>query len=110
MVDDAFRILADPTRRKIMDLLAEQGELTVGQLAAEFPELVSSGISKHLMAMRASGMVTSTKRGRNQYYRIDGDAFSASLGPWIARYEKYWDGQLATLKELAESGQDPGET
>lgn len=93
-----------------MDLLAEHGELTVGQLAAEFQDLVPSGISKHLMAMRASGLVTSTKRGRNQYYRIDGDAFSASLAPWIGRYEKYWDGHLATLKELAESGEDPDET
>lgn len=50
--DDLFRALAAPTRRRILDLLAEHGELTVGELAAEFPDLVASGISKHLMELR----------------------------------------------------------
>jgi len=40
--DDLFRLLADPTRRRILDLLAEHGSLTVSELAAEFPDLVAS--------------------------------------------------------------------
>jgi DNA-binding transcriptional ArsR family regulator len=55
--DVLFRLLADPTRRLILDLLVERGPLTVSQLAAEFPDLVISGISKHLMSLRAANLV-----------------------------------------------------
>ncbi len=96
-------MLADPTRRRILDLLAERGESTVGELAAEFPELVASGISKHLMALRAAHLVTAAKAGRTQRYRIDAATFSAALAPWLARYEPYFDHALTRLQQLAES-------
>lgn len=101
--EDVFRVLADPTRRRILDLLAEHGVRSVSELAAEFPDLVASGISKHLMALRAAGLVTATRRGRNQLYRIDADGFTRALGPWLARYEAYWSGSLEALRALAES-------
>lgn len=78
--DDLFRTLADPTRRRILDLLADLGTQTVGELAAHFPNLVASGISKHLMALRAKGLATATRQGRNQLYAIDADALSQVLG------------------------------
>ncbi|WP_022882936.1 ArsR/SmtB family transcription factor [Gryllotalpicola ginsengisoli] len=105
--DELFRMLADPTRRRILDLLAERGTLTVGELAAEFPELVASGISKHLMALRAAGLVTATREGRNRRYRIDADTFQAVLTPWLARYAPYWGDALTRLQHLAESDEHP---
>ncbi len=102
--DALFRILADPTRRLILDLLAERGPLTVGQLAAEFPDLVTSGISKHLMSLRAAGLVSATRRGRQQIYHLESDAFAAALSPWIAKYERYWSAALERLRALAEKG------
>lgn len=101
--DDVFRVLADPTRRRILDVLAEHGVRSVSQLAAEFPDLVTSGISKHLMALRSAGLVTATRRGRNQLYRIDATGFSRALGPWLATYEAYWSGSLEAPRALAES-------
>ena len=100
--DELFRVLADPTRRRILDLLAERGTQTVSQLAAEFPNLVASGISKHLMALREAGLVSATRRGREQLYRIDADAFAAALTPWLAKYEAYWSAALTRLCGLAE--------
>jgi DNA-binding transcriptional ArsR family regulator len=100
--DALFRILADPTRRHILDLLAERGPLTVGQLAAEFPDLVTSGISKHLMSLRGAGLVCATRRGRQQIYHLESDAFAAALSPWIAKYERYWSTALERLRALAE--------
>ena len=103
-----FRVLADPTRRRILDLLAERGALTVGELAREFPELVSSGISKHLMGLRAAGLVTATRQGRQQLYRADADALAEALAPWLAKYEPYWSAALQRLRDVAE-GHDLGE-
>jgi DNA-binding transcriptional ArsR family regulator len=100
--DDLFRVLADPTRRRILDLLAEDGTLTVGELAARFPDLVASGISKHLMILRAAGLVRSTRDGRQRRYRIDPDTMSSALIPWLAKYAPYWAGALDRLRALAE--------
>lgn len=99
--DDPFRAIADPTRRRILDLLAERGSLTVGELAAEFPELVASGISKHLMTLRAAGLVVARKQGRNQLYRVNGDGLTRAFGPWLARYEAYWTTALDRLRTIA---------
>jgi DNA-binding transcriptional ArsR family regulator len=82
--------------------LAERGDLTVGELVAEFPDLVPSGISKHLMGLRASGLVSATRRGRQQLYRINADALADTLAPWLAKYERYWSDALDRLRRLAE--------
>ena len=103
---ELFRMLADPTRRRILDLLAERGELTVSDLAAEFPDLVVSGISKHLMALRAAKLVTATKAGRTRRYDLDASTFSAALAPWLARYEPYFVDALTRLQHLAEAGDE----
>ena len=100
--DELFRTLADPTRRRILDLLAERGALTVGQLAAEFPGLVASGISKHLMSLRAAGLVSATRQGRQQLYRLNAEAVAEALAPWLAKYEPYWSAALERLRKLAE--------
>jgi DNA-binding transcriptional ArsR family regulator len=104
--DDLFRALADPTRRRILDLVAERGTATVGELADQFPDLVPSGISKHLMTLRAAGLVTATRQGRLQLYRLDADAFTDALAPWLATYAPYWSAALQRLGQLAE-GQAP---
>jgi DNA-binding transcriptional ArsR family regulator len=103
--DALFKTLADSTRRQILDLLAERGPLSVGQLAAEFPDLVPSGISKHLMSLRASGLVSAARQGRLQIYRLEPDALAAELTPWIAKYEQYWSAALERLRNVSqESG------
>jgi DNA-binding transcriptional ArsR family regulator len=105
VIDTLFRVLADPTRRRILDVLADRGEMTVSQLSAEFPHLVTSGISKHLMGLRAAGLVHSTRQGRQQLYRVEANAVTTVLAPWLARYERYWAAALERLRALAESGE-----
>lgn len=102
-------MLADPTRRRILDLLAERGTLSVSELAAEFPELVPSGISKHLMALRAANLVIATPDGQRRRYRIDAEGFSRVMAPWLATYAAYWTTALDRLRSLAEAAGDPPE-
>jgi DNA-binding transcriptional ArsR family regulator len=104
--DRLFQVVGDPTRRSILDLLAERDVLTVSQISAHFPTLVRSGISKHLMELREAGMVVSTRSGRQQYYRINPRAIADLLRPWVERYEKYWTGRLDSLKSVAEEVAD----
>lgn len=105
--DELFRILGDPTRRRMLDLLAEREPMTVTELSAQFPDLVRSGISKHLMALRESGLVYATRHGREQHYRINQETVSQLLRPWVRRYEKYWDQRLENLRRLAEAMEVP---
>jgi DNA-binding transcriptional ArsR family regulator len=107
--DALFRILADPTRRLILDLLAERGPLTVSQLAAQFPELVPSGISKHLMSLRAAGLVSAKREGRTQIYHLEPEVLAAELTPWVAKYERYWSAALERLRDLAPEGRTKDE-
>lgn len=100
--DALFRTLADSTRRQVLDLLAERGPLSVSELAAQFPDLVASGISKHLMSLRAAGLVSATRQGRLQIYRLEPDVLVADLTPWIAKYEQYWSAALERLRKLSE--------
>lgn len=102
--DALFRTLADATRRGILDLLAERGPLSVGELAAQFPDLVPSGISKHLMSLRAAGLVAAARQGRLQIYRVKPDALVAELTPWIAKYEQYWSAALERLRNVSQEG------
>ncbi|WP_051267480.1 metalloregulator ArsR/SmtB family transcription factor [Nakamurella lactea] len=101
--EDPFRAIADPTRRRILDLLAEHGTLSVGRLADEFPDLVSSGISKHLMVLRAADLVVADRSGRHQLYMINASGIRQAFGPWVTRYEAYWTDALGRLKALAET-------
>lgn len=105
--DELFRALADPTRRRMLDLLAECGPMTVGELANRFPDLVASGISKHLMVLRAASLVTATRQGRQQIYTINADVLGAVLAPWLAKYEPYWTDALERLRDAVENEEPP---
>ncbi|MGE5589824.1 MAG: ArsR/SmtB family transcription factor [Bacillota bacterium] len=106
--DDLFHALSDPTRRAILDLLAQREVMTVTELAAQFPSLVRSGISKHLMALRQADLVYATRQGREQHYRVNPRAMRELLRPWVEKYEKYWDDRLGRLRDVAEARESAG--
>jgi DNA-binding transcriptional ArsR family regulator len=100
--EDGFAALADPTRRRIIALLAER-ERTVKELAAEFP-VSRPAISKHLRVLRRSGLVSESKRGRERVQRFDGAALEP-VAQWVTRYERFWQERIAKLKQLVEENE-----
>ena len=66
---DAFKALADPTRRRILELLA-QGELTAGEIAAHF-DMTKPSISHHLNILKGAGLISDERRGQNIIYSIN---------------------------------------
>ncbi|MBM6715179.1 winged helix-turn-helix transcriptional regulator [Gemmiger formicilis] len=66
---DAFKALADPTRRKILELLS-QGEMTAGEIAAHF-DMAKPSVSHHLNILKAAGLVTDERHGQNIVYCLN---------------------------------------
>jgi DNA-binding transcriptional ArsR family regulator len=96
---NAFAALADPTRRRIVELLAE-GEHSAGELAAQF-DTSRPGVSRHLRVLREHGLVRARGDGARRLYSLD-PAPLAELDDWLARYRGFWNNRLDALDtELA---------
>lgn len=93
---DVFGALANPVRRRILELLRE-GPRAAGEIAAEF-ELQRPAVSEHLQVLRNAGLVTEQARGRNRIYRLDAAALSG-VGEWLRPFERYWDERIRALSE-----------
>jgi DNA-binding transcriptional ArsR family regulator len=90
----ALEALADPTRRRIVELLVE-GERTAGDLASHF-ETSRPGISRHLRVLREQGLVHARDEGRRRLYSLDLEPF-VELDEWLERYRAFWTNRLDAL-------------
>jgi DNA-binding transcriptional ArsR family regulator len=91
---NAVAALADPTRRRILELLAEE-ELTAGEVAGEFPTS-RPGVSRHLRVLREQGLVRVRPEGRRRVYSLDPEPL-AELDEWLAQYRAFWANRLDAL-------------
>ena len=74
---DAFKALADPTRRHILELLA-QGDLTAGEIAAQFA-MTKPSVSHHLNILKTAGLVSDQRSGQNIVYSVNLTVFQELL-------------------------------
>ena len=93
---DAFGALADPTRRRIVELLADR-ERTAGELAAEF-SISRPAVSRHLRVLREHGLVRAREDAQHRIYSLEARPL-AELDAWLARYRSFWAGRLDTLDD-----------
>lgn len=77
---DGFKALADPTRRRILELLA-QNELTAGEIAAQF-DMTKPSVSHHLAILKSAGLVQDERRGQNIVYSVNMTVFQ-ELMKWF---------------------------
>ena len=97
-IDDVFRALADPTRRAVFERLALGGETSVVDLTA-FAGVSQPAVSQHLKALRAAGLVSERRAGRNAYYRAETRQL-APLADWLGRQDAFWRTAFARLNDL----------
>jgi DNA-binding transcriptional ArsR family regulator len=97
---DVFQAIADPSRRKMLKLLANQ-ELPVTMITNHFP-ISRTAVSKHLNILLESNLVSVEKVGREKRYKLQPDAL-LELKHWLSFYEKFWDNKLSMLKHLVEN-------
>ncbi|WP_042387341.1 metalloregulator ArsR/SmtB family transcription factor [Streptacidiphilus melanogenes] len=78
----AFRALADPTRRQILEDLGD-GELAAGEIAARFA-ISAPSISRHLGVLKAAGLVTERREGNRILYARAGDRLATCIGRFLS--------------------------
>lgn len=99
-LDALFRALADPTRRAMLDELA-QAPRSVGELAA--PHAMSlAAASKHIQMLERAGLVERTVEGRTHRCRLDARPLHAGA-EWLRHYAKFWTQRLDALEALLRS-------
>jgi len=88
---DVFETLADPTRRRIVEVLRE-GERQVGEVVDK-AGIHQSGVSRHLRILLESGFVTVRPDGQRRFYGLRPEPFK-ELEDWLVRYRRLWDQRL----------------
>lgn len=101
---DVFHALANPVRRRLLELLAEAPR-NAGALAAEF-ELSRPAISEHLQVLRRASLVSEETRGRERHYRLAAEPL-AEVGDWLRPFERYWRDRLSTLSDYLQEQPEP---
>ncbi|WOV87018.1 metalloregulator ArsR/SmtB family transcription factor [Sporosarcina oncorhynchi] len=95
---DVYVAVADPTRRKLLHLLAEAGELPLYELTAEF-QMGRTAVSKHLAILKEAGLVTVRKVGRETRYQINAAPLQ-EIKDWVSFYENFWIDKVSQLKKM----------
>lgn len=91
-----FSALADPVRRRIVELLARR-PLPAGRVAAAFADISRPAVSRHLRVLREAGIVHDELIGRERIYRADIASLEA-VESWIAGLRAQWEHQLDALE------------
>ena len=105
---DVFQAIADPTRRAILDLLAEK-PLTLNGIAEHF-DISRPAISRHIKILAECGLVIIRKQGRERYCEVQLDKLN-EVSNWVEQYRMLWEQRFdrldETLNELQRKGEQP---
>jgi DNA-binding transcriptional ArsR family regulator len=100
-MDDVFRALADPTRRRLLDLLFEDDGQTLSALDSELP-MTRFGVMKHLRVLEDAGLVVTRKRGREKLHFLNPVPIRLVYERWVNKYSEPWVSGLTDLKRELE--------
>lgn len=101
---DPFDAIADPTRRKLIRILAEPREIPLHELTAQF-DIGRTAVSKHLAILKEAGLVLDRKVGRETRFRLNA-APLREVHDWLSFYQKFWTMNLITLGQLLEEDEE----
>lgn len=92
---DIFQAIADPTRRQIIAMLAEQ-PLNVSAIASEF-EMTRQAVSLHVQILKACGLISIRQQGRERYCEARLGRLKEVLS-WVEQYRRHWDRNFDALE------------
>jgi uncharacterized protein YndB with AHSA1/START domain len=94
----AFRALADPSRRLLLDQLYERDGQTLGELSAHLPEMTRFGVMRHLDVLESAGLITTRKAGREKRHFLNPVPIRQIHDRWISKYAAPVVGAMSALK------------
>jgi len=94
--DTIFAALADPTRRRVLRLVAERGPASATTLVRELP-VSRQAIVKHLVVLRRAGLVVGQRQGQEVRYGLRPEPLGEAA-EWLAEIGASWDARLARLR------------
>jgi uncharacterized protein YndB with AHSA1/START domain len=94
----AFRALADPSRRLLLDQLYERDGQTLGELSAHLPEMTRFGVMRHLDVLESAGLITTRKEGREKRHFLNPVPIRQIHDRWISKYAAPVVGAMSALK------------
>jgi uncharacterized protein YndB with AHSA1/START domain/DNA-binding transcriptional ArsR family regulator len=100
-MDEVFKALADPSRRRLLDSLNERNGQLLRELCAGL-DMARQSVSKHLAVLEAAGLVTTVRRGREKLHYLNAAPISDIAERWINRYDQARVNALADLKRALE--------
>ncbi len=101
-IDEVFRALADPGRRRLLDSLNVRNGQTLRELCADM-EMARQSVSKHLAVLEAANLVTTVWRGREKLHYLNPAPITDISARWINRYEQQRVDALTDLKQALEN-------
>jgi DNA-binding transcriptional ArsR family regulator len=99
--DELWSAIADPSRRRVLDLLVGNGEVTASWLAGRVP-FSRQAVSKHLAVLERAGLISRRKQGREVLYRVEADRLDQATRA-LSDVAAQWDRRLDGIKRLAEA-------
>jgi uncharacterized protein YndB with AHSA1/START domain len=100
-MEDVFKALADPSRRRLLDRLFERDGQTLGELT-EGLEMTRFGVMKHLRILEEAGLVTSYKAGREKLHYLNPAPIQMVADRWISKFARPWVEGMVSLKRTLE--------
>jgi DNA-binding transcriptional ArsR family regulator len=104
-LDRVFGALSDPTRRAILDLLRERGDMAAGEIGERFDAISRPAVSKHLRVLREAKLVEERREGRNLIYRLPDRLLAEPADAWLEPFRAMWREKLLDLKRFVEMDQ-----
>jgi ArsR family transcriptional regulator, cadmium/lead-responsive transcriptional repressor len=99
--DQLWSAIGDPSRRRVLDLLVSNDDVSASWLAGQVP-FSRQMVSKHLVVLEQAGLVSRRKQGREVLYQIDASRLDQATRA-MADLAAQWDRRLTTIKRLAEA-------
>ena len=99
--DQLWAAIAEPSRRRVLDLLVGGGEASASALAEHVP-FTRQAVAKHLSVLEEAGLVSRRKQGRDVLFRVESDRLDEATRA-MAELARRWDRRLDAIKRLAEA-------
>ena len=102
-VDEVLAALAEPVRRRMLEVINSRGEASATTVASQMP-ITRQAVTKHLAVLEGAGLVASHRQGREVLYAVRPEPL-AGAARWMEQLASEWDARLQAIKRLAEAAE-----